>query len=342
MKVIVTGGAGFIGSHVVDRLVEAGHEVLVFDDFSSGRESNLEKSLQVAKNAGTRLTLFKEDIRDALAWEKAGRADALFHFAAQTSVTASFEDLDLDFDLNARGALNVCKWIKKVKPRFYLYANTAGALYGSTSQIPTSEDIPLWPECMYGATKSFGEVYLNAFVQSMKSSKAFSSDPESDNYFSWAALRLANVYGERQISKGEAGVLPIFAEKFVAGKAPIVFGEEAVTRDYVHVSDVASAFMRAFERMQETCLDTGFNIGTGVETSSEKVYSFVFAAMEGTPYFKAIEGFKEPKRLPLRAGEVFRSCLDSTKAKELLSWESQKVFSDSVKPFVDYFLKNEL
>lgn len=342
MHVVITGGAGFIGSHVVDRFLSAGHRVTVLDNLSAGRPSNLEPAKKLAQESGDALHFLQGDVRFWEDWDRVPPADALLHFAAQTSVTASLADPQIDFDSNALATLNVCRWIQKNRPKYYLYANTAGALYGATDSLPTAESHPIWPDSLYGATKAFGEIYIHAFVRSLKASGFFSSNPQDSNYFSWAALRLANVYGERQVSKGEAGVLPIFVEKFVRGEAPLVFGENAVTRDYVHVLDVAEAFFRTFETLQGKSLDSGFNVGTGVETRSEDVYRFVFEAMRGTRFFPEIQKFQIPKRAPLRPGEVLRSCVDSRKLQAATGWMPKKKFEAATQEFVSYFLEKEV
>ena len=334
---VVTGGAGFIGSHLVDALLALNHHVTVIDDLSTGRESNLDSAKKQAAEKKLRLEIIKGSISDPKVWEKLPRHDGIFHMAAQTSVTVSVKDPDLDFNSNILSAKLLINWLRSKKVRTLVYANTAGALYGQAQHFPTDERHPLKPLSPYGATKAFTESYLGALGRALKDLKEWSDDPAAENYFSWAALRLGNVYGDRQYPKGEAGVLPIFIETICEGKAPTIFGDGAKTRDYVHVRDVVSAFVTAFQKLQTKPLDECFNVATGVETRDIDVFDHIIEALHaraGTPgasaRVKNSLSIKEPKFAGIRAGEVVRSLLDVNKIEAYLGWKPTVDFAKGV------------
>lgn len=334
MKTLVTGGAGFIGSHIVDALLNDGHHVFVVDNYFSGRDKNLDNARKIAAEKNLQLETFDADISNALIWSKVPAVDAVFHTAAQTSVTVSVKESHRDFSWNVLASKFIIDYMRVNGVKYFLYANTAGALYGVPQEIPTPEDHPIHPTSPYGATKSFFETYIRALIISLKTEGAYSNNISDPNYFSWASLRLGNVYGPRQITKGEAGVIPIFIEKFLANTAPIIFGSGEETRDYVHVSDVVSAFMHVFKKQQSAAVDDSFNVGTGEETQTQTVFELVKECLQGKTQIET------SLHAPLRPGELERSCLNTDKLKAM-GWTSKKPFQVGVKETVKHYLSFE-
>jgi len=285
-RAIVTGGAGFIGSHVVDALLAKGCEVTVIDDLSSGRASN------VASGAELR----ELDIvdRDALqrVFEEV-RPAAVYHLAAQASVTASVADPSRDCAVNVQGTLNVVDAATKLGAPLS-FTSTGGALYGDEAPLPTSEERIPAPLAPYGASKWAAEAYVNTWSLS-------SGVPH-------AVCRLGNVYGPRQSPHGEAGVVAIFSEHLHTGKAPKMFGQGKPTRDYVYVGDVVAALIAANGKHGT------FNVATGVETDVQTLWR-VLREAAGSDI--------EPQLADLRPGELQRSCLDASLAQRELGWRAE-------------------
>jgi UDP-glucose 4-epimerase len=295
MHVVVTGGAGFIGSHVADAFVERGDEVLVVDDLSGGRREHVPDAAELAEL----------DVADAARLHdrlEAFRPDLICHLAAQASVTVSVTDPELDFASNVRGTFNVCQTAAKLGARV-VFASTGGALYGNGAPIPTPETHVPEPLSPYGASKQAAE----AFVATQARSQGLAN----------VVLRLGNVYGPRQNAHGEAGVVAIFSDKLLAGETPVAYGHGKPTRDYVHVADVTRAFVLA--------ADAGtpgtFNVGSGKETSVSELYD-VLQRAAGTSL--------EPRLEPLRPGELDRSAIDSTAAAEAFGWRPQVSVEEGV------------
>src|SRR5947209_7142727 len=282
---IVTGGAGFIGSHVVDALLAAGSSVTVIDDLSTGEAGRVAAAAQLHE-------LDIVDLPALMAVAEEVKPDAVYHLAAQASVVASVEDPGRDCEVNVRGTLNVLE----AAGRFgapVVFTSTGGALYGDEAPMPTNEERAPAPLSPYGASKWAAEAYVKTWSLS-------SGLPH-------AVLRLGNVYGPRQSPHGEAGVVAIFAHALWSGEAPKVFGFGKPTRDYVHVSDVVAAALRA------TGVSGTFNIATGVETPVSALFEILAAAASREV---------EPTLLPLREGELERSCLDPSVAAEALGWRA--------------------
>lgn len=334
MKTLVTGGAGFIGSHLVDALLTDGHDVFVIDNYFSGRDKNLDNARKIAAEKNLKLETFDADISNALIWSKVPPVDAVFHTAAQTSVTVSVKESHRDFSWNVLASKFIIDYMRVNSVKHFLYTNTAGALYGVPKEVPTPEDHPVYPTSPYGATKSFFETYIRALIISLKSEGAYSNKVEDPTYFSWASLRLGNVYGPRQITKGEAGVVPIFIEKLLSNTAPIIFGSGEETRDYIHVSDVVSAFMHIFKLQQKQAVDDSFNVGTGVETQTQLVFDLVHNALKDKTQIQ------NSLHSPLRPGELERSCLNIDKLKKL-GWTPKWSFHDGVLNTVTHYLAYE-
>jgi UDP-glucose 4-epimerase len=293
MRTLVTGGAGFIGSHVVDALVERGDEVTVLDDLSTGRRENLEQALA----AGAELV--DGDIRDADA--VAGlcervRPEAIFHLAAQIDVRKSVADPGFDARVNVEGTINVLRAAQASGVRRVVNTSSGGAIYGEGQTIPAPENHPVAPEAPYGLSKFCGESYCEMFGRL--------------HGLSTISLRYGNVYGPRQDPLGEAGVIAIFCGRLLDGRRPTVFGDGLQTRDYVYVSDVVEANFRAVESEA-----TGpFNVGVGAEVNVLELVDVL------RPH--ADDGF-EPEHAPERPGEVKRIALDCSRAREELGWEAK-------------------
>ena len=288
MKILVTGGAGFVGSHVVDRCVEAGHGVAVVDDLSSG--------LRQQVNVAARLHVV--DIRTpALDDVFRGEApEAVVHLAAQASVGRSVANPQLDAEINVLGSLNLLECARRAGTRRFVYISTGGAGYGDTDVVPTPESHPTRPVSPYGTSKVAAELYLGCW--------------EALHGLSGVVLRLANIYGPRQNPHGEAGVIAIFTDRLLRGEPCIINGDGLQTRDYVYVGDVAEAALRALERPQVT---GPVNIGTGVETTVVALFEALRAAF----------GHGESRHGPARPGEQRRSLLDASRARQVLGWTAR-------------------
>ncbi len=285
-RAVVTGGAGFIGSHLVDALLAEGTEVTVIDDLSSGD----------ARRLDPRADFRNLDIVDRAAFDpviEEVRPNAIFHLAAQSSVTVSVADPARDCAVNVQGTLNVVEAANRHRVPV-VFTSTGGALYGNEAPIPTPEDRIPAPLAPYGASKWAGEAYIRTW-------SAASGVPH-------AVCRLGNVYGPRQSPHGEAGVVSIFTHHLHTGRAPKIFGYGKPTRDYVHVADVVSALLCAS--------GTGgtFNIATGIETDVMSIW---------TSLLRASGSAVEPELAPLRTGELERSCLDPSRARRELDWSAQ-------------------
>jgi UDP-glucose 4-epimerase len=293
MKAVVTGGAGFIGSNLVDALLERGDEVVIVDNLTTGRRANAEQAL------GNGARLVEADIRDREAltelFEEV-RPDVVFHFAAQIDVRKSVADTPLDAMINVVGTINVLEAALKVGARV-VNSSTGGAIYGEGRIIPAPEDHPSEPEAPYGQSKHAAEGYLELYRRL--------------HGLSTVSLRYGNVYGPRQDPLGEAGVIAIFCGKLLDGQKPTVFGDGLQTRDYVYVGDVVAANLAAAGKPDAT---GAFNIGTGRQAT---VLDLVEALGD-------IAGQEfEAELAPERSGEVRHIALDYTRAREQLGWEPQ-------------------
>ena len=308
MRALVTGGAGFIGSNLVDALLARGDEVIVVDDLSTGRRENLEQAL--ANGA----TLVEADIRDRAAIEElAGRERprSIFHLAAQIDVRKSIADPAFDASINVGGTANVLEAARAAEVRRVVFTSTGGAIYGEGEgqELPLAEDAPLAPEAPYGQSKFAGEGYLSLYERLY----GLSSVP----------LRLGNVYGPRQDPLGEAGVIAIFCGRLRDGKQPTVFGDGKQTRDYIYVGDVVSAMLAAAEA--ET--SGPINVGTGIETD---VLELVRALGE-----LGGAGDFEPEFAPPRTGEVQRISIDPARAGRELGWRAEMGLADGLRLTLD-------
>jgi UDP-glucose 4-epimerase len=293
MKTLVTGGAGFIGSNLVDALVARGDDVAVIDNLATGKRENLEHAL--ANGA----ELIELDVRDAeavaTAVERVG-PEAIFHLAAQIDVRKSVADPAHDSRVNVEGTINVLAAAQASGVRRLINTSTGGAIYGEGQILPAPEDHPVAPESPYGLSKFCAENYCALFTRL--------------HGLSTVSLRYGNVYGPRQDPLGEAGVIAIFCGKLLDGGRPQIFGDGKQTRDYVYVGDVVDANLRA----ADSGVTGAFNVGRGVATSVLDIVEALAAQSDN--------GF-EADHLPARTGEVQHIALDPSRTKAELGWEAQ-------------------
>jgi UDP-glucose 4-epimerase len=304
MRALVTGGAGFIGSNLVDALLARGDEVTVADDLSTGKRENLAQ----ATEAGA--TLVELDIRDADAMVALARdlePEAIFHLAAQIDVRKSIADPAFDASINVGGTANVLEAARVAATRRLVFTSTGGAIYGEGDgqELPLAEDAPLAPEAPYGQSKFAGEGYLALY--------------ERLYGLSTVSLRLGNVYGPRQDPLGEAGVVAIFCGRLRGGERPTVFGDGRQTRDYIYVGDVVSAALAA----AGSEVTGPINIGTGRETD----------VLELTKQLGKLGGAEsfEPEFAPARTGEVQRISIDPARAERELGWRAGVGLEDGLR-----------
>jgi UDP-glucose 4-epimerase len=285
-RVVVTGGAGFIGSHLVDLLLSEGRQVTVIDDLSSGDARRVAEGVDFHH-----LDIVDRSALDGVFDEV--KPEAIFHLAAQSSVTVSVTDSSRDCAVNVKGTLNVLEAASRHRAPL-VFTSTGGALYGNEAPIPTPEERIPAPLAPYGASKWAGEAYIKTW-------SASSGIPH-------AVCRLGNVYGPRQSPHGEAGVVSIFSHHLFTGRSPKIFGHGRPTRDYVHVADVVAALWAA------SGVAGTFNVATGVETEVMTVWKRLSETSGANV---------EPTLAPLRAGELERSCMDPSRARRELGWEAQ-------------------
>ncbi len=314
-KVLVTGGAGFIGSHIVDRYIKEGWDVTVVDDLSTGKKENLNsraKFYQISIVDEKLALVFKKD-----------KFDLINHHAAQINVRLSAEKPEVDAKINILGTLNLLDKCLKARVKDFIFASSGGAIYGEAQELPVDEYYPKNPLSPYGIAKHTAELYLYFYK------KVFG--------LNYVSLRYANVYGPRQDPLGEAGVVAIFSNKMLKGNLPTIFGDGKQTRDYVFVDDVAEANLLATCKMEKlNCKDIFFsddlayNIGTGKEDSVDSLYQKL----------ADITGFqKHPLYSDPKEGEVKRICLDPTKAKKELGWKIKTSFEEGLKQTVYWALQ---
>ena len=309
-RALVTGGAGFIGSHLCGRLMDEGWDVLVVDDLTSGHLDNLAEV-----RARGRIKFHQLDIRDeefVLAVEHFA-PDVLFHLAAQVSVVKSVDDPLHDAGVNVLGTINLLEAARRVEAERVVFASTGGALYGDAVKLPAKESYAKHPGSPYGISKKVAEDYFR-FYQA-----AFGID--------FVVLALANVYGPRQDPFGEGGVVAIFARQMLDGRRPVIYGDGLQTRDYVYVDDVVDAFVRAAGIGGGRFL----NIGTGCETTVLRL----FKALADDIGFTQLPVFADR-----RPGEITRSALDSTAAKSVLHWQPWTSLEDGLAMTVEWMRRS--
>jgi UDP-glucose 4-epimerase len=311
MKALVTGGAGFIGSTLVDRLLAEGHSVDVIDDLSSGRLANL---ADARADRANEVSFHQMDIREPSVAELIARRkpEVVFHLAAQADVRVSIARPAYDAGINVVGSLNVIEGALAAGARKVVFASSGGTIYGEPdgSELPVKESHPQQPISPYGVAKKVVGDYLHAF--------------RTLHDLEYAALALANVYGPRQDPHGEAGVVAIFTGKLLAGEPCTIFGDGEQTRDFVFVDDVADAFVRAADKGSGLLC----NIGTGQETSVNQLYTAMASAVGvDTPAVHA----------PARNGELERSCLDPSRAGIHLGWSAWTTLDEGVGATLRHF-----
>jgi UDP-glucose 4-epimerase len=310
MRALVTGGAGFIGSHLADALLDRGDEVTVVDDLSTGKRENLSGAL-------TRGADFHEiDIRDAPRLRDAvaaARPDIVFHLAAQMDVRKSIEDPGWDAGINVVGTINVLEASRLAGVRRVVNTSTGGAIYGEVDVMPTPESAPARPMSAYGQSKFCAEAYCGWY--------------ERLYGLSSVTLRYGNVYGPRQDPHGEAGVIAIFCGKLLAGERPRIFGDGRQTRDYAYVGDIVKANLAAAAHPEA---HGAYNVGTGVEAS---VLAVVSALRDAAG---AGEGEFEPEFAPARAGELQRSSLDVSRARGELGFSAETDLVSGLRPTLEW------
>lgn len=304
---VVTGGAGFIGSNLVDRLVDEGHDVLVIDSLVSGSVANL-KDARARGNVTTHQIDVTEP--DVVGLVRDYKPETVFHLAAQIDVRASVADPVFDARVNVLGTVNMLEAARLCNAERFVFASSGGATFGDTFNIPTPESQARRPASPYGVAKYIVEEYFRYYA---------------DTYdLDYMSLGFANVFGPRQDPHGEAGVVAIFIGDLLAGRTPTIFGEGTQTRDFVFVEDVADAFVRAARIGGSRYL----NVGTGVETSILKLYELIVEAT-GTDV--------APLMAAPRRGEQLRSCLDASAAREHLGWEAWTPLEEGLALTVDWF-----
>jgi UDP-glucose 4-epimerase len=301
-RILVTGGAGFIGSHIVDAYIQRGYEVDIIDNLSTGSLNNVNKKAE----------LFKIDILDEEIGKifKERRYEIVSHHAAQMNVRVSVEKPIFDVQNNIIGTVNILNNCVKNGVKYFIFASTGGAIYGEQNNYPTDETHSTNPDSPYGISKLTGEKFLNYFFKSYG--------------LQYVALRYANVYGPRQNPYGEAGVVAIFSKKMLNGEKVVIFGDGKQTRDFVFVEDVVRANLIVLENRPVGC----YNISTGIETNINDI-------------FREIANLTEyelpPQYEPPRKGEQRRSVLDYSKAKKVFGWKPEINLKSGLEKTVEYF-----
>ena len=305
MKVLVTGGAGFIGSHVVDALVKASHDVVVVDDLSMGKREQVHPAAR----------FHRVDIRDRRALEEIFRIEqpeVINHHAAQGNLRRSMTEPSFDASVNIVGSLNLLELALAYKIRKFVNISSGGAVYGEPRRLPVDELHPICPMSAYGVSKYAVEQYLRLF---------------DGSGLDYTILRYANVYGPRQDPTGEAGVVAIFSRQMLAGERPTIFGDGSKTRDYVYVGDVVAANLLAMAEKRAS--GRSYNIGLGREVSDRQIFELVRSAVGATV---------APILASKRPGEIDRICLDASLAKAELGWKPTVSLEEGMARTVAFYL----
>lgn len=307
-KVLVTGGAGFIGSHVVDGLVDQGYDVVVIDNLSSGNKENLNKLA----------TFYEADILDDKKVEEVivkEKIEFISHLAAQISVPESFKNPVFDLKTNIEGSVKLLELASKHRIKRFIFSSTGGALYGDADILPTPEDYPANPISPYGVAKLSTEHYLHCY--------------KTIYNLDYVSLRYSNVYGPRQDPHGEAGVVAIFSKMLLAGETPTINGDGKQTRDYVYVDDVARVNVLALKA--EELKYNMFNIGTSIQTDVNELYESI----------KKASGLEVDAKHGEAKKEQQTSSLDFSRAKEYLGWSPEVNFDQGIEKTFNWFKKNK-
>jgi UDP-glucose 4-epimerase len=317
VKALVTGAAGFIGSHVTDRLLADGHEVVGVDDLSTGRLVNLTDARAVNAGRPGAFTFQNVDVTtpDFVALVAAEKPEVICHLAAQIDVRISVADPLRDARLNILGTINTLEAARLAGSRKVVFTSSGGSVYGSPASLPVSERTQPDPESPYAASKTCGEIYLATFAHLYG--------------LEWTSLRLGNVYGPRQDPHGEAGVVAIFSTSMLSGRQAKIFGDGTSSRDYVFVLDVADAFARAAGSAGN---GRRLNIGTSRQCTVRELHSIVA---------KAADAADEPELAAPRLGELQAIALDVTAARQALGWEPLTALEEGI-PATVAFIKGQL
>ena len=301
-KVLVTGGAGFIGSHLVDRLLKEGFQVSIIDELTTGKLGNLNPAA----------TFYHSDISEAAVDEIFGREqpDIVFHLAARVSVSYSARNPVDTAEVNVVGTLRLLEAARKMGLEKFIFSSTGGAIYGNPDDNPCSEETPVVPISPYGLSKYLAEQYIELFHRLYR--------------VNFTNLRYGNVYGPRQDPDGEAGVISIFTQAMLEGRQPRIFGDGTQERDFVYVDDVVEANIRAIERGNNRT----FNIGTGEGTSVNDLFE-ILRDLTGFP--------QEAEHRPRRPGEVQRIFLECSQARTYLDWSPAVGLAEGLRKTVEYY-----
>ena len=305
-KILVSGGAGFIASHLTDKLIEQGHNVVVIDNLSTGKKENLNPKAKFYE-----INICNSEISQIFQKEK---PEIVFHFAAQIDVLKSVKNPIQDAETNILGSLNLLQNCQEVGVKKLVFASSGGAIYGDTDIIPTPETHSEDPESPYGICKLTIEKYLHFYKETFG--------------LNYTVLRLANIYGPLQNSKGEAGVIAIFCNKMLENEEVIINGDGEQSRDFVFVDDVVNAALLSIEQEKSDI----YNIGTGIETNINEIFGKIK---------KLTDSNCEEVYGPIKPGEQKRSCLDYSKAKEELSWIPEYDLEKGLEKTVKWFKENE-
>jgi len=306
-KILVTGGAGFIGSNLVDKLIEEDYEVVVVDNLTTGKKDNL----------NPKATFYHEDIRMPILSQifQKEQPDYVSHHAAQIDVRKSVEDPMNDLDINGIGFLNVMECSRKNNVKKVVSISSGGVVYGEPEEIPIPETAKKNPLSPYGITKHLSELYMNYY--------------RKIHNMNCVALRYSNVYGPRQDSKGEAGVIDIFARAMLNNEQCKIFGDGEQLRDYIFISDVVNANIQTLKYG----MNEAFNIGTGNPTSVNQLFKTLKTQLNY---------LHDPQYLPARPGELRVNCLDISKAEHLLAWEPKVSLQEGIKKTVEWIIQNKV
>ena len=315
-KVLVTGGAGFIGSHIVDLLIDYGYELAIIDDLSSGKTENINNKARFYQ-----VDINNSEVEEVFEREK---PDYICHQAAQISVSYSVKEPKSDAQSNIMGLLNLLELSVKNGVRGFIFASSGGTVYGESKSFPITENVPLFPTSPYGISKMTSEYYLHYYCQ--------------NHNLKYITLRYGNIYGPRQDPFGEAGVIAIFIRKMLKGDIPIINGDGEYVRDYVYVKDVTQACLLGIKNMlklteikkkrKKDTIFNAYNIGTGMGISVNQLYS----------YLQEIIGFKKEAIYgPPRSGDLRKNVLDCHLAHQILGWEVRFTLEEGLKETVEWF-----
>ncbi len=342
MKVLVTGGAGFLGSHIVEEFAKEGHEVLVLDNLENGKESHLQGVL------GPKVVFKKCDILDPQIETHFKDVKVVIHLASFSSVLSSIENPEKTFKVNVIGAEKVLMSCLKAGVSVFVNANSAEAMYGKNLSFPLDEKSSLDPQSPFAGSKAAFECYLSGLVKGLKSQAKISSNPKSDKFFTWVSLRLPNIYGSRMSKFNEAPFIGYCLDSLKRGLTPSLPQNGQRSRDYVSAQDVSRAFLMAAHKGLEANLDDFFNIGSGQEIRDIEIFELLKHAIQkqslefddASAFAKALK-VGEPKFGETPDHESPRSLLNSTRSEAFFGWKSTQKIHDSISDLVGQFFSSK-